>query len=594
MKNVFLLFLLFSFLNTHAQIYVNQDALGANDGTSWENAFVDLQTAIDNAQENDQVWVKGGTYKPAMSMSPDSNWFEINHGLELYGGFDGTETLLEERDWMVNETILDGDILDDDVAGDFLSFRTDNAAHVLRIFNDERNIIDGITVTGGQARMDDFPGNVNGGPWRGAGIEFIADKIVIRNCTVTECSGNAGGAIWGVSFNNNISQQFRIEATTVLDNNARFGCVALQLMELVEIEDCTFENNFGIDFAGGLLLGNSGASIRNCDFIGNAVTSSTVGAGMFIYQNSGSPFESPSVDVVQCNFQNNIAGLGGAILMNNFFGGSEIRIDSCQFVGNEGAYNGIGGGGAVALQNLPDNFGGGTPSLDASINNNDFEDNSGDAGGAILFYSASDTMNVDMRHNIFLDNVSSDNGGAISFESTEYMEVSFKKSVLSGNDASGLGSAVAITEGVRIQMENILVNDNLGASAIYNDGICMARGMTIVNNDVGLFQGLNGELEIQNTILSNETNYTSNSKNPIFSGGGNLSTDNTLINDFVGSDGYADYNNTDALFESDYTLKWNSAGVDGGNPTGITEETDLAGMARIQGSEIDMGAYERI
>jgi hypothetical protein len=53
-------------------IYVKWDAAGANNGTSWEDAYMDLQTAIGAAIDGDTIWVAGGTYKPTGGTGPTS------------------------------------------------------------------------------------------------------------------------------------------------------------------------------------------------------------------------------------------------------------------------------------------------------------------------------------------------------------------------------------------------------------------------------------------------------------------------------------------------------------------------------------------
>ena len=42
--------------------YVNASATGPADGSSWNNAFRNIQTAIDYAEAGDVVWVSSGTY----------------------------------------------------------------------------------------------------------------------------------------------------------------------------------------------------------------------------------------------------------------------------------------------------------------------------------------------------------------------------------------------------------------------------------------------------------------------------------------------------------------------------------------------------
>ena len=88
-------------------IYVAQD--GTGDGSSWENATSNLQYAVSHANTFSpvaQVWVKEGTYTDDGPSYISA--FGVVADVEVYGGFAGTESSLEERDPQSHPTYLDG------------------------------------------------------------------------------------------------------------------------------------------------------------------------------------------------------------------------------------------------------------------------------------------------------------------------------------------------------------------------------------------------------------------------------------------------------------------------------------------------------
>ena len=100
-----------------ADLYVKADATGAKNGTSWDDALTDVQTALDWSLPDDEIWVAAGTYLPSRRTNPQkprSATFQLKNDVALYGGFAGTETDRDERDPALNETILSGDLAGDD------------------------------------------------------------------------------------------------------------------------------------------------------------------------------------------------------------------------------------------------------------------------------------------------------------------------------------------------------------------------------------------------------------------------------------------------------------------------------------------------
>jgi len=193
--------------NLSAQIYVSETAIGNNDGISWTDAYTDLQAAIDAASIGDEIWVAAGTYLP--TDAPDENTavpkdraFHLNKNLKIYGGFDGTETMLSERDWKTNATFLSGDFMDDDMvigSGSTLSItnNTENAYHVFITFGlDSTTLIDGFTVQGGNADGGSTTISYDGSDFDqnfGGGMYHINSSPSIRNSTFSENSATNGG-----------------------------------------------------------------------------------------------------------------------------------------------------------------------------------------------------------------------------------------------------------------------------------------------------------------------------------------------------------------------------------------------------------------
>jgi len=82
--------------------YVDGDHLTSGDGTSWHEAVLTIQEAISMAASWDEIWVKKGVYNLTSSITINDK------DVRLYGGFTGYETSRDQRDWVQNETTIDG------------------------------------------------------------------------------------------------------------------------------------------------------------------------------------------------------------------------------------------------------------------------------------------------------------------------------------------------------------------------------------------------------------------------------------------------------------------------------------------------------
>ena len=165
---LFVLFFTLLFVNLCASadvIYVDQDAVGGlNNGSSWQDAYLDLQFALLDAGAGDEIWVAQGVYTPDPAIREVS--FNLRDQVAVYGGFAGTEDDRSQRSYKMHPTVLSGDLLGND--GPNFQNYDDNSLHVVYANNLVSNwaVLDGFTVTAGNANNVP-PGSSND---RGAGV----------------------------------------------------------------------------------------------------------------------------------------------------------------------------------------------------------------------------------------------------------------------------------------------------------------------------------------------------------------------------------------------------------------------------------------
>jgi len=264
-------------------IYVKQDAAGSNDGTTWMNAFTDLQPALNIADESDQIWIAGGEYYPSYSYdlfnTPRNYHFRLKYDLSVYGGFEGTETEINQREIEHNPTILSGDI---GVKKD----NSDNCYHIFYhpegVYLDNSAVIDGVIITCGNADGS-YPNDCGGGMYN------LFSAPALRNCTISDNNANSRG---GGFFFSNSSDQFYYQLTNCLiTRNTSVtggglysvrGNASVFLKEKGEVScstitNCTIASNTagkggGVYFIDDISDSNSNTAFSNCIIYSNIAT----------------------------------------------------------------------------------------------------------------------------------------------------------------------------------------------------------------------------------------------------------------------------------------------------------------------------------
>ena len=274
--------------------HVKWNTSGANNGSSWADAFTSLQSALAVAMTGDEIWVAAGTYKPTEDTDRAVS-FNLKSGVAIYGGFAGTETLRWQRDYQTNVTILSGDL-------GITSEIGDNSYHVVTGSNTNNYAkLDGFTITGGNADGLTSPQDRGGGIYNYRGNPSLTNVIF---------SGNA--ATFGGGMYNGGESSYSTGSNPVLTNVTFLYNLATEGGGLYNdnfssprLMDVSFSWNRAIRSGGGMENYNySNPILTNTTFNNN---SASAGGGMMNWGNS-------SPTLVDATFNANIAfETGGAI-----------------------------------------------------------------------------------------------------------------------------------------------------------------------------------------------------------------------------------------------------------------------------------------
>ncbi|MBA4853887.1 S-layer family protein [Emticicia sp. BO119] len=229
----------FTYVKPPTRRYVKTSATGTGDGTSWANATNDIQAMINASASGDSVWIATGVYIPLYDGTGNANPANVRHkifymksGVKLFGGFAGTETSIDQRDFKTNRTIFSGDADNNDtntdgnfIAESYTDIQGNNSYHVLGVIGcDKTTRIDGITFTAGKS-------GVSGDPQQTVGSSSLstvfgpAINITASFPTVTNCVFIGNNGMYGATYHNNVNgtDTVKINNSFYLNNRAQFG-----------------------------------------------------------------------------------------------------------------------------------------------------------------------------------------------------------------------------------------------------------------------------------------------------------------------------------------------------------------------------------
>lgn len=274
-------------------LYVDPAAVGAGNGSSWDDAFRDLQSALAAAPAGSEIHVAAGTYFPDEGPGQVNNsrlsTFRLKSGVALLGGFPRGGGPADGRNPAQHRTILSGNI------GSTLG-TSDDAYHVVTGTGvDTAARLDGFVITAGRADSTAYPHNSGGGLLCDtSGSPSVVNCVFERNHAKDE-----GGALYSKGTARPV------------------------------ISHCSFLDNSAVDAGGAVSSFTSIVSFTACRFAGNRAEF----AGAVHNAYSKSTFTG-------CVFEANLADYGGAVYNFDFSSQSDAVYINCIFAGNKGEWGG--------------------------------------------------------------------------------------------------------------------------------------------------------------------------------------------------------------------------------------------------------------
>jgi len=479
-------------------IFVNQNAYGMGDGTSWQDAFRSLQAACEAAAEfppdvPKEIWIAAGTYKPSTSGN-STEYFLLAPTTNYIGGFAGSETAKSQRNVAANKVIISGEL-------------------------------------GGGVYSNNLFGAFNGNTAATVNGDVFIEDMEFTSVRAGGSGDRANGA--AISATLLSGSELRITGCEFNDLQAPNGGMVYSNGGKLALSD-TVVNNITVRYG---VYGNnlSGAAISD-------LALQDIGYGLY-FTNSSGDIELNNLDL------RNIAGDG--LYFTNCSGDIEIDGVTLQDIVGRGIYS-SGGSGKREFSHIAGNgVGGRGVELSGGGNSVILADSNFDTGGGINMSSSGSPIGISRTtvknisgagistsggntiiENVVVENVTNGTGMSLTNNGSIRVSGSTIRDVQapSGSGIALLGSGSAVISNTTI--ENITASDAAIAVNIAGDLTIVDSAINrVVSNNYGLYLTGSGNTVIANTSIKN-INATS-SGSVIYAVGRRLVIEDTTIDNIT-------------------------------------------------------------
>jgi hypothetical protein len=570
-------------------IYVNRNAHGTNDGTSWNDAFISLIAACEAAAqfpEDDpkDIWSAAGTYAPGIK---ESDYLKLVPNTSFTGGFAGNETAKSQRNAAANKVIVSGNL---GGARSYNLFGNFNADNTLKTINGDISFED-IEFTSAMA-------NGSGSRNRGAAINAALSNTAALNisgCKFTDLgtSSDEGGA--AVYFSGSISAEIsnttidmitnggaiyspdRIKITDSSIKNAAgtYGVYSDAGLEIKNLELRTFTGDYGIYSGIGLEI--TGLELHDVTGIGisvgsgsmnvSGINASNISGNSLVYDVSAGSIYIKSSNFNNCGYVN--------ISDSSFIQITDTKISNVRSGATNGLYaittgnlsiekttvDGVPGGRGIyasspasigiydsKVSNCTGTGSGGgiylTGTGRAVISNTVIDSVRGSSGAGI--YAPSSITDFQIQNNTVISNVQASSGTGGAVYRAGYLKITnsnirditggtYAVYSTSGLDIDGLGlsniTGIGVTASAgNMNLSGITASNISGNSVNYTSGGTVILSSSSFTNCGSVYISGSSSRQIISTTITTVRSGVDSGLNVSSSDGGNITIQNVSIN----------------------------------------------------------------